>query len=248
MKLTEVFTYLATGELSQLFLAETGGRDVVDGDKQKPLAQSIQLGLTALYKRFNLKNKEITLHLLPGRSTFPLRSTHLVSSTSVDTPKFIEDSPEYPFRDDVVRITRVFTLNGVDLPIMNRTSALSITLPVPDTLMIPHALAFKDTSLPEEYKVDKLKVEYQANHPNILPRIGPINPDKTEIELPASHLQALLYFVASRQTNPTGMINEFHTGNSWFQKYELECRQLEQEGLGLNIDLSRTTFERKGWV
>lgn len=248
MKLIEVFTYLATGELSQLFLAETGGRDVVDGDKQRPLAQSIQLGLTALYKRFNLKNKEITIQLLPGRSTFPLRSQHLVSSTSVDTPKFIEDSPEYPFRDDVMRITRVFTAEGHELPIGDRTSKLSITLPVPDTLIIPHALAFKDTSLPEQFKVDKLKVEYQANHPSILPRIGPINADKIEIELPPSHLQALLYFVASRQTNPTGMINEFHTGNSWYQKFELECRQLENEGLGLNLDLNRTTFQRKGWV
>jgi hypothetical protein len=248
MKLNEVFNYLVSGELSQVFMAESDGRETVAGDFQRPLTQSIQLGLTALYKRFNLKNKEITLQLLPGRTTFPLRSQHLVSSTVLDVPKFIEDTPESPFRDDVLQITKIYTLDGVEFPLNDRTNQYTSTTPVPDTLMIPHALAFKDVSLPDQYKVDKMRIAYRANHPNLMSRIGPINADRIEIELPHTHLQALLYYVASRKTNPQGMSNEFHTGNSWYQKYEMECKQLEQEGMGEIVDLNTLRFRRNGWV
>lgn len=248
MKLTEVFTYLATGELSKVFLAETGGRDVVADDKQRPLAQSIQLGLTALHKRFSLKNKQLTLQLQNGKADYELHSRFLVSSTSTEPVKYIEDSPLYPFKDDILDVTAVFTNEGYDYPLNIRNDRYSAYFVNGKNLVIPKELVTDYIDLPEHFKTGKLKVDYRANHPSIIPRVGPINADRTEIDLPMSHLQALLYFVASRQTNPMGMVNEFNSGNNWYQKYELECRQLENEGLGLNVDLSHNRFQRNGWV
>ena len=72
--------------------------------------------------------------------------------------------------------------------------------------------------------------------------------NETEIELPYSHLEALLYFIASRVHNPIGMANEFHAGNSWAAKYEHECVRLEQLNLRVDQGEDNTNFCRNGWI
>lgn len=248
MKLSDVFTYLATGELAQVFLSETGGRDTIDSANQLPMAQSVQLGLTALYKRFNLKNRDITVQFIPGRTSYTLTKKHLVSSTTLDVAKYIEDDPENKFKDDILKIERLITLDGLEYPLNDRSNRYSATTPTPNTLLIPELVVNKGVDLPDAYKVDKLKVVYRANHPVIIPSNGLVQADKVEIELPSTHLQALLYYVASRKTNPVGMVNEFNAGNTWYQKYEMECKQLEREGMGEEVDLNTIRFQRGGWV
>jgi hypothetical protein len=69
----------------------------------------------------------------------------------------------------------------------------------------------------------------------------------TEVNLPVTHLEPLLYFVASRIMNPVGASGEFHEGNNYAAKYEQACQQLEMHGFSLNTQASRDQFERNGW-
>lgn len=248
MKLQEIFTYLVTGELAQVFMAESGGRDVIAEEHQRSTIQSIQLGLTALYSRFNLKDNQLVIKLHPDRASYPLRSQYAVSRVDTVGVKHIMDSQEFPYRDDILKIDRVCTLENHDLPMNMRHERLSVYTPVSDIVVFPNEIITGQGELPEEYKTDTFKVHYRANHHSLIPRNGFFEPDRIEVELPQSHLQALLYFVASRKTNPIGIVQEFHAGNSWFQKYELECRQLETEGLGINVDLTHQRFNKNGWV
>ena len=85
-------------------------------------------------------------------------------------------------------------------------------------------------------------------HPKLVEVGGGINPETMELELPYSHLEALLYFVASRVHNPMGMANEFHAGNSWAAKYEAECMKLQQQNLEIDESNDSDRISRNGWV
>lgn len=248
MKLQEIFTYLATGELAQVFLGEKNDPELVGDAHQRAMAQSVQLGLTALHSRFTLKEGQVTIKVNPDRTSYPLRSQYSITRIGSTDIKFLMDSRESPFRDDILKIERVSTLDHHDLPFNMRHERLSVYNPVPDTLVFAREIVTGVGEIPDEYKTDLFKVYYRANHAALIPKIGDIDPERVEVELPQSHLQALLYFVASRKTNPVGVMQEFHAGNSWFQKYELECKQLETDGLGLNVDLTHQRFKKNGWV
>lgn len=248
MKLQEIFTYLATGELAQVFLAEADGRDIIAPEHQIAMTQSIQLGLLALYKRFELKTGQVTIKTLTERTSYPLRSKYSITKGNAGESKYIQDSIQSPYRDDILKIERVTTLDGFEVPLNSRHERFSLYTPVVDTLTFPYQVVVNHPELPESMRTNTFIVHYRANHPNLIHPIMGVDPDRIEVELPQSHLQALLYYVASRKTNPIGIVQEFHAGNSWYQKYELECKQLENEGMGFNVDLTHQRFRKNGWA
>ncbi len=66
--------------------------------------------------------------------------------------------------------------------------------------------------------------------------------------MPYSHLEPLLYYVASRINNPIGMANEFHAGNSYAAKYEKSCQELEMVNLRVDQGSQNTKLRQKGFV
>ena len=249
MLLTELFTYLSKGELSKIFLASPDGRSVIEGDNQLAIAQSIQLGLSALHKRFNIKKKVLVVQLVNGRTNYPLTADYAQSNTySEQADRHIIDTEVNPFTGGVLKIERVFTEDGYDFPLNSKVTRFSCFTPELDILTVSKEVLEGHRDLPDYLRVRKIKVEYKADHPEFIPRTGIFNPDKINIDLPRVYLQALLYFVASRVTNPMGMNNEFHMGNSWLQKYELECKQLEDNGMSVEEDLTHSRFRVNGWV
>lgn len=223
MKLFEVFSQLAYGELSQTVLGENNEGELVE-NKYPMLLASVNLGLTALYKRFNLKE---------GRITFPLSTTGNVYKLSVT---------------DLHKIERVLTDAGVDLPLNDGKEKYSCYTPRMDTLRVHTDIVNKVADVPDQYKTNALEVVYRANHPKLVDTLGIIDPEAIELELPYSHLEALLYFVASRIHNPIGMVNEFHSGNSWAAKYEAECMKLQQQNLEIDEGNDNDRISRNGWV
>lgn len=77
MKLSHIFDTLATGELSNLFLAE--GATEIKPNKKEPVLRSINLALTDLYQRFFLKRKVQELITSKG-----------VLAYTINDPDFIE--------------------------------------------------------------------------------------------------------------------------------------------------------------
>jgi len=223
MKLAEVFTQLAYGELAQTVFGENDEGELVE-NKYPALMAHVNLGLAALYKRFNLKE---------GRLTFPLSTAGNVYRLSVT---------------DLHKIERVLTDKGVDLPLNDGKEQYSCFTPRMDTIRVPLDIVNKVSSVPESYQTNSLEVWYRANHPMLVATGGDINPDTIELELPYSHLEALLYFVASRVHNPIGMVNEFHSGNSWAARYEAECMKLQQQDLQIDSSNDNDRLGRGGWV
>lgn len=218
--------------------------------KQRQVMSHVTLGLTALYKRFNLKEGRLVLTLQDGQTLYPLQSKFAVNGVrSVEPVRYITDTVSVPFKDDILKIERVIADDTkFELALNNEADLYSCFTPAMDTLRIPEEMVLAGMELPDEYKTDTLTVIYRADHPYPVPRLGYFDPERVNIELPNSHLQALLYFVASRVHNPIGLTNEFNTGNNYNAKYEAECKQLEGDGLEIDQGNSHNRLRSKGWV
>lgn len=238
MKLSEIFNQLAYGELSNLGMVdqETG---LIAFTKYPMLVANINLGLTALYKRFPLKEGRLTFQLQAGKIAYPL-------STSEDVT-FLDSNGADEFTDDILKVERVYTSNGFELSLNNIEDEYSCTTPSSAVLRVPLAISNKSVDLPSQLVTDTLEVVYRATHPTIVYSV-PFNPARITVELPVSHLEPLLLFVASRLNNPVGMTNEFHAGNSYAAKYEKACHELELLNLKTDQGSNGGRFHINGWV
>lgn len=240
MKLQEIFKQLTYGELAQISIGGVENGQIDERNYDQILAH-INLGLTALYKRFPLKENSFKLNLEEGRSTYPLHSKYSVSNVdSTEPTKFIEDTGN-PFLDDILKIERVYTAYGYELGLNDLGDPDAVRTPSNNVLFVPPTLT---ASLQDK----TLEVVYRANHPIIKQGLDTFNPDNFEIELPYTHLEPLLLFVASRINNPIGMTNEFNAGNNYAAKYEMACQQLEQVNLRVDQGSQVSRLKQNGWV
>lgn len=224
MNFAEITRQLTMGELSQLGIA-TQLKDFSTFDRITPFVDSVNLALTAIYKRFNLKE---------GRLSFPLDKEIQV----------------YPISEpSILKIERVLTESEECVPLNDTSDEYSCFTPSSKTLRVPQKIVLQAPDLPEKYKTTGLTLVYRANHPKLNPKeVFSLGMENVELELPDAYLQALLYFVASRFHNPVGMTNEFHAGNSFFAKYQAECATLENENLETDQGPSNTRLYRAGFV
>ena len=248
MKLKEIFDQLTHGELSQLSIggAEAGAIDPANYGR---VLSHVNMGLTALYKRFPLKESRLTIELQTGMTTYPINSNFAVNSRrSRESVRFIKDLAVEPFKDDIHKIERVYTSTGYEMGLNDETDPFSVFTPSATVLRVPALVVAGSVDLPDELKTETLEVVYRANHPIIVQGIGLFEPDRIDVELPYSHLEALLFYVASRVHTPTGMTNETNMGNTYYQKYEASCQQLEISNLRVDQGSQNSRLYRNGWV
>lgn len=238
MKLSDVFAQLSFGELSQLSIGGEGS-GVVNPNNYDALIAHVNMGLLSLYRRFPLKEGQLSFQLEAGRVTYPMDSAGDVSFLEGETGDFA---------DDIIKIEGVQTLMGAVLGLNDASDPYSCFTPNMTTLRVPGTVAAQDASLPDYLKTPSLTVTYRAKHPLIVKKNAQFSPARVEVELPWTHLEPLLLFIASRIHNPVGMTNEFHAGNSYYAKYEKACADLEVKNIMIDQGNQNTQLERNGWV
>lgn len=231
MTLQDIFDQLTFGELSQLSIGGGEGGEIIAANYPKVLAH-VTLGLTALYKRFALKEGGATIRIDPARKTYRI-------DTEGDA-YFVTGYYDEEFNNDILKIEEVLDSAGKSYVLNDRNNPYAMSTPSPTVLRLPEQ--WVDDLVPET-----VTLVYRANHPKITIGAG-FNPAAVYMELPDSHLEALLMFVASRAHNPVGMTNEFHAGNSYYAKYLAACQELENQNLQQDQAANNTRFSRGGWV
>jgi hypothetical protein len=248
MKIKEVFDQLTHGELSQLGIGGAANGGIATENYSKVISH-INLGLTALYKRFPLKEGRVEIELQAGRTTYPVTADYAANNRRSRQPvKYIKDSLAEPFINDILKIERVYTSVGHEMGLNDESDVYSVFTPSATVLRVPAVVVAGSVDLPDELKTETLEVVYRANHPVIVFDPDGFEPEEVEIELPYSHLEPLLLFVASRVHTPTGMTNEANLGNTYFAKYEASCQQLETTNLRVDQGSQNTRLARNGWV
>jgi len=219
MKLSEIFEHLTVGELSQVFLGGAYGEGIT-AENRHNIISHINLGLTDLHRRFDLKEGRTDVYLVPGLNDYTVEV------------------------EDLLKIERVLDADEEDLPLNQEGKPESVLTTSTRALRIPSRTL--DSLFARETR--RLTVIYRADHPTISKRDAQKEPEKVEVELPQTHLWPLLLFVASRALNPVGMQSDFHQGNNYAAKYEQACRELEAGGYQRRQEAEKTRFEANGWV
>ena len=248
MKLKEIFDQLTYGELSQLSIGggELGAIQAKDYDR---ILSHINLGLTALHKRFNLKESSVLLELQPGRTLYPIKSAFAVTSKSREVVRFLKDSVDAPFKDNVHKMERIYTDQGVELSINDQEDPYSLSTPQVTMLRVPAAFIDKPVNFPENLLTSTLEIFFRANHPQIVSDEGDLDPEEVEVDLPYAYLEPLLLFIASRVHAPMGMQQlEGNLGNTYYQKYETACLALENYDLDVDQVSQPDRLHNKGFV
>ena len=236
MLLSEVFDQLTYGELAQVNI---GGAESMGITKESypAMIAHVNLGLTSLYKRFLLKEGVMYITRMPHLKTYVLNSRYQEGNRTVREPNQYIQASNPAFMDDILKVERVYDELGVEHGLNDNGDERSITTPTYNSIVIP------DCS-----EVKELKLVYRANHPIIMNEDRDIDPSEYEIELPYSHLEALLLFIASRVYNPISAGNQFHEGNNFAGKYEQACQLLEMQNLRVDKASDNTRFIQNGWV
>lgn len=249
MKLIEIFDQLADGELVQISLGN--GELPINSKDYGRIARSVNLGLTALHTRFLLKEGRLTLELQDDQETYILDRTYAVSNTVSSATKYILDSAD-PFYDTVLKVQRVLDDDGREFPFNDPDLDYSIREIDEKTLFIPSDIyeeyPYADTPVGGVSDNDTVVVVFHKGH-RTLTEDDWESPEDCEIALPNTHLEALLYFVASRLMNPLGASREGnHEGNNYMARYEQACLRLEGRGMQIDRQYSGNKFRNRGWA
>jgi hypothetical protein len=212
MNLQYIFDQLSTGELSDTALASNDDGGIDCGDTLK-VTLHIEMGLTALYRRFRLLTKSIDVVVDDSTRNYSIMESDLFKIEKIlDAEK-----------------NEIFPSNTSDIDSIKTLSMHSFIVPV-------------------SMKPQTLQVLYRANHPRIDKAAVEFQPADVQVYLPETHLEALLYFVASRVMNPIGISGEFHEGNNYSAKYERACLVLESHNYQTDNQEQHDKFTSRGWV
>lgn len=237
MKLQEIFDQLTYGELSQYVVGGKGSNGI-QFESYPEIINHINLGLTALYKRFVISKKELSIVPQVGLITYVLHPDYLIGSSSNKPYKYLLDSIEFPFNAEVLSILQIFDSNQIEI----HPNSSRLTSPV--YFDSPHLVR-----LPVPDPDNPITLVYQSNHPKIV--LNSMYPQDMEIELPILFLDCLLLFIAARvaSSNPSISETNVQDGAQFMAKYELACALIEQKGLlKTEEEMINGRFEQGGWV
>ena len=212
MTLEELYTSLSGGVLSNLIEGDEGS-GMVPFQHQVKVCNAINQSLTALHGRFLLSVKEVQIRAYDQITIYPLQAKYADQDPTVVTQKFIADSAEEPFQQDVLKILEVYDEEGTQLA-YNEPRA-KINSPNPTSIQ-----------LVEPVTGDTYFVLYQARHPKLDPH------DLTqEITLPDILIPALEARVAYHILTVKNGQEHAAKAAEWVAKYEMDCTEVEDKDL-----------------
>ena len=218
MRLADFLQNIALGELSGSSMVDINSFEILAANLPKVI-QSINQGLEYFYSNFVLKQNNITIQLRDGISHYYLDDIYALSNESSTYTKYILDTHDKPFTNDVIKILAVNGMNGYEFTLNDPYSISSIFTPEYNCIHVPN-------SLNEKY----LSVRYQAAHPKI-PLTEPLT-SNVRINLPSSFNTALQTYVASLIYQNMGG-NNVQIANNLFAKFKTLTEELKLTGIGI---------------
>ena len=184
LTLKEFFDNLTYGELANIAIGK-GETGYISEADYPALLSHVNLGLTALHKRFLIRADEVIIQQYPEIAHYYLRSEYSVVTGTAET-KYLLDSEKEPFKDNVLKIEHVFDELGVEFVINDVYADFPIFTPKPDMLILPASV-----NNPAFFII------YRANHPKIV-ITNDFNPANVMLEIPDYLVLPLQLYVADR--------------------------------------------------
>lgn len=233
MKLKDLFQNLALGELSNSSLVEIGQFEI--DKKQLPkVIHAANQTLEYFYSNFSLKINEVIIQLSEGISRYYLDHDYAFSNLDSNI-KYIMDTYENPFQNDVLHILQVKSLNGYSYPLNDLNSNIAIHTPEYNCIQISDMVQDRF-----------LVITYQAGHQRI-PLTEQLN-SNFAIQIPSSYRTALQTYIACLVLQNMGG-NHINESNALFAKFKTLTEELKLQGIGT---ITQTGINIKpqlgGWI
>lgn len=234
MKLAEVFSQLAHGELSPFNMggSEDIGIQPVDYHKVIP---HINLTLNVLFTRFSLRRQEVVVQQFDEIQRYFLNSDYAqTNSQSTAYKKYIMDSVYQPFTDNVLKIEKVINEDGQELYTNDTGEYWSVTIPEYNVVQVPY---------PE--KENQMIVTYRASHDPI--KLANLDPNTQNVDISPAMLEPFLFYIAARlHSNTTA--EDLEKSSVFMNKYEMACSRIEDVGIPQKDATKNDRLESLGWV
>lgn len=252
MTLEDIYDQLAYGELKNVVFGRRLDEDQgIEGDHMKQILPHVQLGLTDLHKRFLLREETTYVDLQDGQSDYWLTLDFAAqNSKSKEAVKYIADTADNLFTGNLHKVEQLwgtYCSEDYRVPLNRIDRKDGVRTPQYNKIIVPT----DTTDAPWLLETTQLKVIYRADHPPIREAYANAAPSQVEISLPPTHLWALCLFIASRTHNPVGISGntDFHEGNNYAAKYEVEIARLKGHGFQIDTDVDGSEkFDRRGFV
>lgn len=237
--LQRIFDDLSYGELSQVNLSgKNSDCECGEWDRkaEKTIVSHLNMALDAIYTRFPLLEKEVTIQLYPELTHYRLESKYAETNTESDEPiKYIKDSEFYPFTDDILRVESCFDEGGFSLPINDRKREYSIFTPDYNSIQVP----FSEKNF-------ALFLIYRARHPVITTEYTDAN--EVLILLPPYLYEALLCYITYRVHKARSNQEAQAEAVRALQLYETKCKEVETRNMTHNdLNVTNTLLDDNGW-
>lgn len=247
MTLQDVLEQLTFGEFHALTYKDSNSEDISPDHYRKVVAH-INLGLKELYKRFWLSSKELVIQLYSHIIDYELdRRFAFTNVTSNEVYKYILDTAENPFYNDVMEIEQVYDEEGTAMYLNDITrnnvsdhTEYSLFTPNYKTIKVPTLFALA-------YPGSLLEVHYRASHP-IIETTACLDPSSTEIKIPDGLLEALILYVGSRAQSAIGGVEAQQEAMLLQQKFEASCQMALAQGIGITHNYTNIKLDSNGWV
>lgn len=233
LTVAKLFKSLSYGQLSNLSIGNSGSGDIRTEDQNK-IINYLNEGLTRIYSRFNLLEKDVLIS-----QTEYITNYHLDKRFAVNNPErldihypYILDLPNEKFNDDVIKILSVRDVLGRRLPLNDQTNQASVFTPYPTTLQVP----YPQTDAP-------LNIQYQAAHPKLEYSVK-----EAEVVVPTVLENALLSMVAYLVYSHMNTQEATGKAAEHMAMYEAICTEIEEQGTAsINAASTQPKFHRNGW-
>lgn len=211
----ELLSRLAYGEFKNLALPDENEGGVIRDRFIPMILNHADTGLIELGGKFILKQDEIHLVTVPPISKYFLRKEYAASNGEFSTTKYVDDSIQFPFKDDILRILDIFDECGERLPLNDLECPTSINSYEYDTLQVPACYVGTRLSIIYQAKYNKLDIK---------------NLDE-EIRIPFYLEAALQSYIAGKVMSNMNSVEASTKGQEHSFNYERLCLSAEDRDL-----------------
>lgn len=238
MRLQEIFDQLVYGELAQFSVnLGTSVHGAVSPDNYPKVVASVRMAVMEMYKEFRLSIEVVDVMMISNVTMYKLHSDYSIRNTDTSIPyKYIYDTANEPFEDNLLVIDRVFDEVGDELNLNNDQAKFSLYTPKFNTLQIPD---------PIEGSIVRVLI---AKGHSYISGATTIDPTTIEIEIPESCLEPLLFYIAGRMLMGAGNLNGTNDANIMMAKYQQSKLRIKELGLYQQDNTFNLKLERNGWA
>jgi hypothetical protein len=233
MKLSTIFEDLENGELSQLSIGGGTIGAIAEEDYAKVIGY-VNVAMVELYKRFPIMESELIIDLYPTIMDYVLTYDFAASNTTGPEPiKYIQDTAENPFPDDVLQIMEVFDEDMGIIPLNDDNALNSVYTPTWNTLQVPEPVEGASFSI--------LYRAYPAEIPTSTTDLTAV-----DVHIPRQLSTALYAYIAYRAH--LGMTERDNNKiSASFSRFNAICNDVRFRGTLNRSDTTNNKLDINGW-